>query len=462
MKLNNSLKSHIWLYLIIFTLMIVLFLWLFQVIFINKYYELSKADQIKKTTLEIIRNYDEDVAYLDKISYEDNVCIEIVKNRMTIYSSNESNRGCLISNYKYKNDFFDSDIDEKTYKLINPLFDTKTLIYAKKYNDDITIFVNASLEPLDNTISILSNQLIIVTIIVSFLAFVIGYFISKRISKPIEKMNKNALKLANGNYNFKFDNNSKISEIDELADTLNYAKNELEHTDELRRDLLANVSHDLKTPLTMIKGYAEMIRDLNYDNEEKRNANLNVIIEESERLNVLVEDILTLSKIQANKDTINKEEFDLVTLINNIIKRYSIYKETEGYIFEVNTPKEVIINADKKKIEQVIYNLINNAINYTGEDNRVIINVIKNKKVRVEIKDTGKGIKEEYLPHIWEKYYHSKKKHKRNVIGTGIGLSIVKTILESHKFKYGVKSKLNQGTTFYFEIEQKSNKFDCI
>ncbi len=453
MKLNeNSLKRHIWFYLIIFTFIIILFLWLFQVIFINKYYELSKEDQIKKTTLEIIRNYNDDSDYLDKISYEDNVCIEVVKNRMTIYSSNESNRGCLISNYQYKNDFYNSDVNEKTYKLINPLFDTKTLIYARKYSDDIIIFVNASLEPLDNTISILSNQLIIVTFIVVILAFIIGYFISKRISKPIEKMNDNALKLANGNYNFKFDNNSKISEIDELANTLNYAKNELEHTDELRRDLLANVSHDLKTPLTMIKGYAEMIRDLNYNNEEKRNANLNVIIEESERLNILVEDLLTLSKIQANKDTINKEEFDLVTLINNIIKRYSIYKETEGYIFEVNTPKEVIINADKKKIEQVIYNLINNAINYTGEDNRVIINVIKGKKIRIEIKDTGKGIKKEDLPHIWKKYYHSKKKHKRNVIGTGIGLSIVKTILESHKFKYGVESELDKGTTFYFEI----------
>ena len=452
MNLNNSLKSHIWLYLIVFTLIMVLFLWLFQVIFINKYYELSKADQIKHTTLEIIKNYDEDSLYLDKISYEDNVCIEIVKNRMTIYSSNESNRGCLISNYQYKNDFYNSDVNEKTYKLINPLYDTKTLIYAKKYNDDVVIFVNASLEPLDNTISILSNQLVIVTIIVSLLAFIIGYFISKRISKPIEKMNENALKLANGNYDFKFDNNSKISEIDELANTLNYAKNELEHTDELRRDLLANVSHDLKTPLTMIKGYAEMIRDLNYNNEEKRNANLNVIIEETERLNILVEDILTLSKIQANKDTLNKEEFDLVLLINNIIKRYSIYKETEGYIFEVNTPNEVIVKADKKKIEQVIYNLINNAINYTGDDNKIIINVIKDKKIRVEIKDTGKGIKEEDLPHIWEKYYHSKKKHKRNVIGTGIGLSIVKTILESHKFKYGVESKINKGTTFYFEI----------
>ena len=375
---------------------------------------------------------------------------------MTVYSSNESNRGCLTSNYKYKNEFYNSGETEQTIKLINPLFNTKTLIYARKYNDDITIFVNASLEPLDTTINILSNQLIIVSFIVIILAFIIGYFISKKISKPIENMNEKALKLANGNYNFQFDNNSNITEIDTLASTLNYAKKELEHTDELRRDLMANVSHDLKTPLTMIKGYAEMIRDLNYDNEEKRNANLNVIIEETERLNILVEDILTLSKIQANKDTLNKEDFDLVELINNIIKRYSIYKETEGYNFEINTPNKLIINADKKKIEQVIYNLINNAINYTGDDNKIIINIFQDKKIRVEIKDTGKGIKEEDLPHIWEKYYHSKKKHKRNVIGTGIGLSIVKTILESHKFKYGVISEVGKGTTFYFEIRKTS------
>ena len=142
----------------------------------------------------------------------------------------------------------------------------------------------------------------------------------------------------------------------------------------------------------------------------------------------------------------------LQELINNIIKRYSIYKDTEGYMFEVNTPDKVIVNADKKKIEQVIYNLINNAINYTGDDNKVIVNVLVDKNIRVEIKDTGKGIKKEDLPHIWDKYYHSKKEHKRNVIGTGIGLSIVKTILESHNFKYGVESKRNKGTTFYFEI----------
>lgn len=453
MRLNkNKLTRHIWFYLIIFTLSIILFLWFFQVVFINSYYEYSKTNQIKNVTDEILQNYDNDIEYLNKLSYEENICIEIVKNRITIYSSNDSIRGCISSSGKYKNDFYENNLEEQTYKLINPLLNTKSLIYAKKYNEDITIFVNASLEPLDNTISILSNQLIIVSIIVVILSLIIGYFISKRISKPIVKMNEKAKKLANGNYNFTFDNNSNIYEIDELANTLNYAKKELAETDELRRDLLANVSHDLKTPLTMIKGYAEMIRDLNSDNIEKRNANLNVIIEESERLNILVNDLLTLSKIQANKDVLEKEDFDIVELINNIIKRYSIYKDTEGYIFEVNTPDKVIVNADKKKIEQVIYNLINNAINYTGDDNKVIIKVLVDKNIRVEIKDTGKGIKKEDLPHIWDKYYHSKKKHKRNVIGTGIGLSIVKTILESHNFKYGVESKRNKGTTFYFEI----------
>lgn len=428
------------------------FLWFFQVFFIDTYYEYSKTKQIKSTTEKIIKNFNNNIEYLDIISYEDNVCIEIVKNENIIYTSNESNRGCIISN-QYKDNFFDNNLSEQTYKLINPIFNTKSLIYAKKYNENITIFVNTSLEPLDNTISILSQQLTIVSIIVLILAFVIGYFISKRISKPIENINEKAKKLANGNYNFEFDTNSNIYEIDELANTLNYTKKELAQTDELRRDLLANVSHDLKTPLTMIKGYAEMIRDLNSENVEKRNDNLNVIIEESERLNVLVEDLLTLSKIQSNKDTIVKEKFDLIELINNIVKRYTIYKDTEGYVFEINSPKEIIINADKKKLEQVIYNLINNAINYTGNDKKIIINVIIDHKVRVEIKDTGKGINQEDLPHIWEKYYHSKKKHKRNVIGTGIGLSIVKTILESHGFKYGVESKKNKGTTFYFEIE---------
>ena len=216
---------------------------------------------------------------------------------------------------------------------------------------------------------------------------------------------------------------------------------------------MANVSHDLKTPLTMIKAYAEMVRDINYDDIEKRNNKLNVIIDETDRLNILVNDILELSKLQANATTLEIEKFDLVKELNNILKRYEIIKETENYEFIVNTPDKVLIEADKKRINQVLYNLINNAINYTGSDKKVYITIVENKKdYHIEIKDTGKGIAKEDINNIWNKYYKKDKNHKRNVVGTGLGLSIVKNILETHNFKYGVKSTPNKGSIFFFDI----------
>ena len=234
-----------------------------------------------------------------------------------------------------------------------------------------------------------------------------------------------------GNYNITFPTEEGIDEINELATTLNDTKEELAKTDELRRDLMTNVSHDLKTPLTMIKAYAEMVRDLTYKNKEKREKNLNTIIEETDRLNILVNDILELSKLQSQILELNYETFDIVKLIKNILTRYDILIEKEQYQFIFKNTKPIIVNADKNKIEQVIYNLINNAINYTGADNKVIITINENKNnIRINIKDTGKGIKQEEIKYIWDKYYHNKKKHKRNTYGTGLGLSIVKNILE--------------------------------
>lgn len=450
---KNSLKANVWIYLIIFTLIIITIIWFFQVVFIDSFYEYSKSKQIKQTANKIVENYTSDKYDLDKLSFDKDVCIEIVVNKKIIYSSNNYNKGCIVESGKYINDFYSNNYTNRNYEIINPRFNNKTLIYAVKLNENTSIFVNASLEPLDNTVVILSKQLIIVSIIVIILSFVIGYFISKKISRPIENINNKAKKLAKGNYDFNFDNNSNIYEIDELANTLNYAKSELEQTDELRRELLSNVSHDLKTPLTMIKGYAEMVRDITYKDKNKRNDNLNIIIEETDRLNLLVEDILTLSKIESNKDEIKLERFDICLLVRNIINRYDIYKQLDGYIFVLNIPDSLYITADKKKIEQVIYNLVNNAINYTGNDNKIIINIKTDNNIKIEIIDTGEGINEEDIPFIWDKYYHSKKKHKRNLVGSGIGLSIVKKILESHDFEYGVVSS-NEGTMFYFIINE--------
>ena len=246
---------------------------------------------------------------------------------------------------------------------------------------------------------------------------------------------------------------SNISEIDELSDTLNYAKNEMVKTDDYRRDLMANVGHDLKTPLTLIKSYAEMVRDITFKDEEKRNEHLNVIINESDRLNELVNDIIELSKLESSANELVIEQYDLIKELKAIINKFEILELTENYNFVFTGPKEALIKADKKKINQVIYNLIGNAINYTGDDSTVYINVTKVKNgFQVEVIDTGKGIDEETIKHVWNRYYKTEKKHKRNKVGTGLGLSIVREILEAHGFKYGVRSTIGKGTNFYFTL----------
>jgi signal transduction histidine kinase len=305
---------------------------------------------------------------------------------------------------------------------------------------------------------LIKSQIVYIGIGIIIIAIIMSLYFSKIISRPINSINDKARALANGNYDIKFEHNG-IKEVDELSDTLNYLESEVSKTDKYRRDLMANVSHDLKTPLTMIKAYAEMVRDITYDNKEKREDNLNIIIDETDRLNILVGDILELSKLQASSEVLEIEEFDLNKEIKGILKRYDYLKETEKYNIKAIMPKEIMVKGDKKRIDQVIYNLINNAINYTGEDKTVTLKVTENKNdYLIEIIDTGKGIKKEDLPYIWDKYYKNDKNHSRNVVGTGLGLSIVKNILEQHGFEYGVNSKRGKGSTFYFMVNKSSKK----
>ena len=449
----NSLKINIWLFLSAFSIFILCFLWFFQIIFLDSYYKAYKTDELDKAATELRESPTLNSKTIENIAQKRDICIEIYGNNT--YVSTISNKGCMEfgnKNFKVKRDFINSGALEQHYNLINDQFQNETLIYALKLDKDVYAFINASLEPLDSTITILSNQFVFTTIIVLILSLIIGYFISRKLSKPITKISDEAKKLADGNFSADFKAPSNIYEINELAESLNYAKEELSKTESLKRDLMANVSHDLKTPLTMIKAYAEMVRDLTYNNKEKREENLNIIIDEVDRLTLLVNDILDLSAAQSDNMNLKIEKIDLISLINQVIKRFNILSEQEHYQFIFNHPNKVIINADSKRIYQVIYNLINNAINYTGNDKKVYINVIEEKsKYRVEIKDTGKGIKAEDLKHIWDKYYHSDKKHKRNNYGTGLGLSIVKNILQIHNYKFGVTSS-NKGSTFYFEI----------
>lgn len=459
MKSSKSitLKNTIWAYLAIFSILILSFLWIFQILFLDKYYEWFKTKDIKLTALIIKEKYDKnsDISdTLNKILFEKGICINILENDTLFSYNNNMNKSCVpISDVNnYKNELIKNENKDILFTSDIKKYNIKNKVYAFVI-DDTYFFLNTTIEPIDSTVTILKNQLIIVSFVILLLSILIASFISKKLSKPIEALNLSAHKVADGKYDETFESNSNICEIQELTSTLNYAKDELSKTDELRRELLANVSHDLKTPLTMIKAYSEMVRDITYKDKKKREENLNVIIEEVDRLNLLVGDILDLSVMQSKLYEKNIEDFDIVNLTKVIINRYKIFTFTEEYKFIFNTNKdEIIISADKKKIEQVLYNLINNAINYTGDDKKVIININQTKnKVRIEITDTGKGIKKEEINLIWDKYYKSNKKHKRNMIGTGLGLSIVKNIFELHNYKYGVISN-SKGSTFYFEV----------
>ena len=200
----------------------------------------------------------------------------------------------------------------------------------------------------------------------------------------------------------------------------------------------------------MIIAYAEVMRDLPGENTPE---NVQVVIDEAARLTNLVNDMLDMSKLQAGVMVKNAEIYNLTESIETVLERYNKLKEQEGYVIEFDYDRKVYVDADEYKIFQVIYNLINNAINYTGTDKTVRVRQkVVEDRVRIEVEDSGEGIAKEDLPYVWDRYYKVDKTHKRSVMGTGLGLSIVKNILELHDAAYGVWSEEGKGSIFWFEL----------
>lgn len=460
---RNSLKIKVWLYLSIFVILIIGGIWLLQILSLNIYYEWNKKSEIESIASQVKDFYEiHDYTMLDTLSFKKDICIEITENNNILYTTDSISRGCIISNSKeinnYKLKFMLSGKESIMFKIINPKFKNKTLIYGLKLDNGIYSFITSSLEPVNSTVNILKSQFVIIIVLIFIISFLLAYFISKKIAKPIEKITNLSKEIGKGNYDVKFNSGTDISEIKDLENTLNKTAFELSKIETLRRELLANVSHDLKTPLTLIKANAEMIKDITYKDKTKQDKNLDTIISEVDRLNLLVSDILDLSKMQSNVEELKLEEFNLNDMIKSIIDRFKILSDMEGYKINYNG-FDYSIKADKKRIEQVIYNLINNAINYTGKDLTIYIDMIDEKdKVKVVIRDTGDGIDKQDLDYIWDKYKKIDKHYKRVTYGTGLGLSIVKKILELHGFKYGVESKKNSGTSFYFIISKNLKK----
>lgn len=457
-KRKTSIQAKTLFFLLTFNVIIIMLLWILQIKILDIYYEKEQVNKMEKIVSKLKNASSDDFAStLQDIAYQNEVCIVVTNGNTLVGTYNMNMNGCALksSNSKARSlmySFISNDYTFKSFRFINDDKHVSALMYGIKF-DDMDTFIYSNLQDISDFTLIIKRLIMYICFVGVFLSIVISVFLANKITEPITKITNKAKKLGSGNIEVTFEE-SGIKEIDELSLTLKEAQREMIKTDELRRDLMANVSHDLKTPLTMIKAYAEMIRDISYKDPKKMNEHLEIIVDETDRLTVLVNDILILSKMQSNAEELNKEKFDLKELIDSIVKKYQIIKETEKYIINVECPNDVIINADKKKLNQVIYNLINNAINYTGSDKTVTVRVTKTRKYYlVEVIDSGKGIKKSEIPYIWNKYYKNEKNHQRNVVSTGLGLAIVKEILELHKYEYGVKSELKKGTTFYFKIK---------
>lgn len=502
---DGSVKWKIFGSLLVFIAIIIFVLWLFQVFLLENFYVYIKGRSVKEAASEInkvIYNVDYEDK-IDEIIRKNEFCVTVYDSNYeaTVYSSGgNGDRRCGISNFDIESnvdrirslqkqallnngtasELFNNNSSaesplNKHFELTNGkdvIFDfNQSKELSNSFNDrrtqqsvtyvsvvvgnDLTmktIIVNSQLTPVNATIETIKVQFVIIAIILVLVALLLALYLSKKIARPIIKINDSAKLLATGQYDVEFKGEGYL-EIDELGSTLSYAAKELSKVEKLRRELIANMSHDLRTPLTMISGYSEVMRDIPGENTAE---NVQIIIDETKRLTNLVNDMLDLSKLQAGALELNSSTFNLTLEIQGIIERYDKLLTSKDFTIDFENQEDVNIEADNIKINQVIYNLINNAINYCGDDHKVIVKQkIVNDIVTIEIIDHGPGIEKEQIPYIWERYYKIDKTHVRSKIGSGLGLSIVRSVLELHQAKYGVKSVVGSGTIFWFSLPIK-------
>ncbi|MBQ7499774.1 MAG: HAMP domain-containing histidine kinase [Clostridia bacterium] len=470
-----------------FTAVILLLLWLCQVVFLDEIYKSIKTGEIKNAANKLTAKIESDdlEESAQTIAEKDDVCIMVLQmlneqyavqlvsvdnlnncvihrmsniNIANLYSACKKNGGKKLLNYdeQYREegltvDFFTGRVTwngGNGSEQLNP----QSIIYTqitKSNGNTYFVLLNSVISPVAATVRTLNILLIVISVILILLAFVLAMFMAKGIASPIIKITESAKKLALGRYDAVFTGNG-YKEIDELAKTLNYAENELSIVDTMRRDLLANISHDLRTPLTMISGYSEAMRDIPGENTPE---NAQIILDEANRLTSLVNDVLDISRLEDGSSEIRFESTNLTATVRMSIEKYSRLCEKEGYEITFSADEDIYTVTDGAKFMQALYNLINNALTYTGEDKKIYVEqTTDGKNVRISVTDTGDGIPADKLPFIWDRYYKVDRFHRRAAHGSGLGLSIVRNIMNMLGGSYGVVSTEGEGSRFWIEV----------
>ena len=469
---------------ILFSVIIFLLLGLLQILFMQTFYNKMLIDNTKKVATKIVDLSNNKDIYntlyetIDSLARENNILVYITdENSKIIYSADsyKSSYNNEIHNKNNDNPYFQNeelnymeanyrnlpaDYEDFIQKLKTDghnveIKNDKLYIYGSYINinnNSYILYVSSTLGAVGSTTSIIKTQLIIVSILSLIIGFILSYLISRKVEEPILEIKKEAKNIGTKDYH-KI-NNDFCLEFNELSNTLNEKSEELKDSYNYQKELLSNISHDLRTPLTMIKGYVEMIRDIPDVSKNTREKDINTILRETERLNNLVNEILEYGELESNHVSYKFESINMSNLVNKVVNQFEPLFKNDGGIIESEIENKLFIEGNKNQIERVIYNLIDNAIRHTKDNKKIKVLLFKkDNMVRLEVTDYGKGIPKDELKFIWDRYYTSRQRNGKGV--SGLGLSIVKQIIKIHNGKYGVESELNKGSTFWIEVKIK-------
>ena len=474
---KKSLRFKITLYLAVFALGLIALLTVFQTYLLEPMYEKYKTDMVRKASDEVVTalqegNSEDLTDTIWSVSASNDTCVRIIDTNGIDQVT--GNMGCVLYRMNTREILEQYDLARENNNEYLATTEgigipggpqigkeppggkaemknlTLTRIVDSDYGTSV-VMVYAGLSPVNATIQTLRLQILYIAGILFLSVLLLAWFMTRTIAKPLMKINEAAKQLPEGTY-ITDPTTDVYREAQELNYTLTQAAADIQKADQAKRDLIANVSHDLRTPLTMIKGYGEMMRDLP---GEKTDENLDVIINESERLKFLVDDLLDLSKLSDHVVELHRTVFSMSDLIRRNVQKYHFYHKQDDFEIQVSCEDDMMVFADESRIEQVFNNFMTNAVNYSGNAKMIEVRAFrKNGNVRVEVEDHGEGIPKEKLNDIWDRFYKIDREHVRRTDSSGLGLNICRHVLELHEAPYGVVSELGKGSTFWFELQE--------
>ncbi|KGG80861.1 hypothetical protein Y919_03705 [Caloranaerobacter azorensis H53214] len=481
--MRRSLKTKLFLSILLLTSIILGLVWFFNVKYLDSYYIERKKDNLVSYSNHIKNIYKGDTRKIyDELERIEN----LIGGNITIVASNgeieypisyrpqygRMGRGFIPISKEDLKEILSGSTVIKIFK--HPKFDIRILSVVTPLSSDKILIIQSSVASIEEGIDIIKDYYIYIAIISLIIGIILTFILTKIITEPILRLNKVARKMANLDFSHKYNVVSR-DEIGQLGESLNYLSEKLSFTidelnkankklrediekerrlDKMRKEFISNVSHELKTPIALIKGYAEGLKDNVIDDIESKNFYCEVIMDEAEKMSKLVKDLLDLSQLESGHYSLNKEKFNICNLVDKILNKYSpIFKEKNINVSIKKDDDKMYVNGDRVRLEQVLVNLINNALNHIGAERvlEVTIRRLSNNAI-ISIYNSGSFIPEDEIDRIWESFYKVDKSRARKYGGTGLGLSIVKNILKLHNSNYGVRNVKN-GVEFWFELE---------